>query len=76
MCCHSANIARHGRYCPPRTLSTRMLNPRLLSLLASYSVATTFRSVLPLGQNMYFHSAADDTVVQLSDAFRWGRLNK
>lgn len=30
---------------------------------------------LPPGQNVYFHCAADDTVVQLCDAFRWGRVN-
>jgi hypothetical protein len=26
---------------------------------------------LPPGRNVYFHCAADDTIVQLSDAFRW-----
>jgi hypothetical protein len=30
---------------------------------------------LPPGQNVYFYCDADDTVVQLSDAFRRGRVN-
>ena len=56
------------------TSSARIFNLSVLRYMASYDVVNNVCCTLPPGRNVYFHCAAGDTVVQLSDTFRWGRV--